>query len=146
MKADLLSKLLQVIEQIPQDVLYDFCCSYAQEHEELAMALVNEFWRPEKDDYRSMVQQCLMHPTQSGIKNGDGLLLFEKKQKEMFISLAQRKGTKETSTPSKAIPDVPSPTRSLSPYIGRMQLTPVRDQPLSEFWYDLRSLCPSGKS
>ena len=68
----MLSKLLQVIEQIPQDVLYDFCCSYAQEHEELAMALVNEFWRPEKDDYRSMVQQCLMHPTQSGIKNGDG--------------------------------------------------------------------------
>ena len=36
------------------------------------MALVNEFWRPEKDDYRSMVQQCLMHPTSSGIKNGDG--------------------------------------------------------------------------
>ena len=44
MKADLLSKLLQVIEQIPKDVLYDFCCSYAQEHEELAMALVSEFW------------------------------------------------------------------------------------------------------
>ena len=72
MKADLLSKLLQVIEQIPKEVLYDFCCSYAQEHEELAMALVNEFWRPEKDDYRSMVQQCLMHPTPAGVKNGDG--------------------------------------------------------------------------
>lgn len=70
--SDLSSKLTQVIEQIPKDVLYDFCCSYAQEHEELAMALVNEFWRPEKDDYRSMVQQCLMHPTPSGIKNGDG--------------------------------------------------------------------------
>ena len=72
MNADLSSKLAQVIEQIPKDVLYDFCCSYAQEHEELAMALVNEFWRAEKDDYRSMVQQCLMHPTPSGIKNGDG--------------------------------------------------------------------------
>ena len=72
MKAELSSKLTQVIEQIPKDVLYDFCCSYAQEHEELAMALVSEFWRPEKDDYRSMVQQCLMHPTPSGIKNGDG--------------------------------------------------------------------------
>ena len=72
MKVDLSSKLAQVIEQIPKDVLYDFCCSYAQEHEELAMALVNEFWRPEKDDYRSMVQQCLMHPTPAGIKNGDG--------------------------------------------------------------------------
>ena len=72
MKADLSSKLTQVIEQIPKDVLYDFCCSYAQEHEELAMALVSEFWRPEKDDYRSMVQQCLMHPTPAGIKNGDG--------------------------------------------------------------------------
>ena len=71
-RADLLSKLLQVIEQIPKDVLYDFCCSYAQEHEELAMTLVNEFWQAEKDDYRSMVQQCLMHPTPSGIKNGDG--------------------------------------------------------------------------
>ena len=72
MNAELPSKLAQVIEQIPKDVLYDFCCSYAQEHEELAMALVSEFWRPEKDDYRSMVQQCLMHPTPSGIKNGDG--------------------------------------------------------------------------
>ena len=68
----MLSKLAQVIEQIPRDVLYDFCCSYAESHEELAMALVNEFWRPEKDDYRSMVQQCLMHPTPSGIRNGDG--------------------------------------------------------------------------
>jgi len=56
---DLSSKLAQVIEQIPRDVLYDFCCSYAQEHEELAMALVNEFWRPEKDDYRSMVQHIV---------------------------------------------------------------------------------------
>ena len=70
--SDLSSKLTQVIEQIPKDVLYDFCCSYAQEHEELAMALVNEFWRPEKDDYQSMVQQCLMHPSPAGIKNGDG--------------------------------------------------------------------------
>lgn len=71
-ESDLSSKLAQVIEQIPKDVLYDFCCSYAQEHEELAMALVSEFWRPEKDDYRSMVQQCLMHPTLAGVKNGDG--------------------------------------------------------------------------
>ena len=70
--SDLSSKLTQVIEQIPKDVLYDFCCSYAQEHEELAMALINEFWRPEKDDFRLMVQKCLMHPTSSGIKNGDG--------------------------------------------------------------------------
>jgi len=61
------SKLAQVIEQIPKDVLYDFCCSYAESHEELAM--VNEFQRAEKDYYRSMVQQCLMHPTLSGIKN-----------------------------------------------------------------------------
>jgi hypothetical protein len=72
MISDLSSKLTQVIEQIPKDVLYDFLCSYAQSHEELAMALVNEFWQAEKDDYRSMVQQCLMHPAPAGIKNGDG--------------------------------------------------------------------------
>ena len=85
MKADLLSKLLQVIEQIPKDVLYDFCCSYAQEHEELAMALVNEFWRPEKDDYRSMVQQCLMHPTPSGIKNGDQIDMVQILQNSLQV-------------------------------------------------------------
>lgn len=39
MNADLSSKLTQVIEQIPKNVLYDFCCSYAQEHEELAMVM-----------------------------------------------------------------------------------------------------------
>ena len=36
------------------------------------MALVSEFWQAEKDDYRSMVQQCLLHPSPAGIKNGDG--------------------------------------------------------------------------
>ncbi len=72
MISDLSSKLTQVIEQIPKDVLYDFLCSYAQSHEELAMALVNEFWQAEKDDYRSMVQQCLMHSSPAGTKNGDG--------------------------------------------------------------------------
>ena len=89
MNADLSSKLTKVIEQIPKDVLYDFLCFYAQSHETLAMGLVNEFWQAEKDDYRSMVQQCLMHPSPAGVKNGDGC---------SFISLAQRKGTKETST------------------------------------------------
>jgi len=72
MISDLSSKLTQVIKQTPKDVLYAFLCSYAQSHEELAMALVNEFWQAEKDDYRSMVQQCLMHPSPAGIKNGDG--------------------------------------------------------------------------
>ncbi len=72
MISDLSSKLTQVIEQIPKDVLYDFMCEYAQGHDELAMALVNEFWQAEKDDYRSMVQQCLMHPSSAGVKNGDG--------------------------------------------------------------------------
>ena len=42
MISDLSSKLMQVIEQIPKDVLYDFLCSYAQSHEELAMALVGD--------------------------------------------------------------------------------------------------------
>ena len=30
MRDDLVSKLTEVIEQIPKDVLYDFLCSYAQ--------------------------------------------------------------------------------------------------------------------
>ena len=34
MHKDLLSKLAQGIEQIPRDVLYDFCCSYAELREE----------------------------------------------------------------------------------------------------------------
>ena len=60
---DLSSKLAQVIEQIPRDVLYDFCCSYAQEHEELAMALVNELWRPDKND------DCLSAGAMDGISS-----------------------------------------------------------------------------
>ena len=72
MNKDLSAKLQQVIEQIPKDVLYDFLCHYAETHEEMAMALVSEFWQAEKDDYRSMVEQCLMHSSPAGIKNGDG--------------------------------------------------------------------------
>ncbi len=40
MNPDLSTKLSQVIEQIPKDVLYDFLRSYAQEHKELTMFLV----------------------------------------------------------------------------------------------------------
>ena len=32
MRSESVSKLLQVIEQIPKDVLYDFLCSYARAH------------------------------------------------------------------------------------------------------------------
>jgi len=74
MHKGLLSKLAQVIEQIPKDVLYDFCCSYAESHEELAMALVNEFWRPEKNDYRSMV---IMPGDRSCFIGNRSRLLFE---------------------------------------------------------------------
>ena len=93
-ESDLSSKLAKVIEQIPKDVLYDFCCSYAQEHEELAMALVNEFWRPEKDDYRSMVQQCLMHPTPAGVKRGDDYDHLENRGDVTATSIGKAKGHK----------------------------------------------------
>lgn len=46
-------------------------CRYAESHEDLAMALVNAFWQAEKDDYCSMVQQCLMHPSLLGSKSID---------------------------------------------------------------------------
>ena len=61
---------------------------------------------------------------------GKPCLLFEKKQKDMFISLAQRNWTKETSTSSKA-----------SPYMGRMQLI-TGYPPFIKVFVWLSSLCP----
>lgn len=63
------SKLEQVFESTKKNALYDFMCSYAKSHEDLAMALIGEFWRAEKDDYKAMVQKCLMHPTKLGVKS-----------------------------------------------------------------------------
>lgn len=63
------SKLTQVFESTKKKALLDFMADYARSHEDLAMALVNEFWKAEKDDYRSMVQKCLMHPTRLGPKS-----------------------------------------------------------------------------
>ena len=56
------SKLENVLERVDKDTLYDFITAYARTHEDFALLPVNEFWQAEKDDYRSMVQQCLMHP------------------------------------------------------------------------------------
>lgn len=70
--SDWSSKLSQVLECTDKDTLYDFMRDYAQTHEGLAMALISEFWRAPKDDYRSMVQQCLMHPMPLGVKSDDG--------------------------------------------------------------------------
>lgn len=66
------SKLENVLERVDKDTLYDFITAYARTHEDFALLLVNEFWQAEKDDYHSMVQQCLMHPSPAGTKNGDG--------------------------------------------------------------------------
>jgi hypothetical protein len=63
------SKLEQVLKRTDKDTLYDYLCDYAKSHEELAMALIGEFWQTEKDDYKSMVQKCLMHPTKLGAKS-----------------------------------------------------------------------------
>lgn len=63
------SKLTQVFESTKKKALLDFIADYARNHDDLAMALVNEFWKAEKDDYRSMVQKCLMHPTRLGPKS-----------------------------------------------------------------------------
>lgn len=63
------SKLTQVFEGTKKKALLDFIANYARNHEDLAMALVNEFWKADKDDYRSMVQKCLMHPTKLGPKS-----------------------------------------------------------------------------
>lgn len=89
------SKLEQVLNRTDKDTLYKYLCHYAQSHEELAMALIGEFWQAERDDYRSMVQKCLMHPTMLGAKSPEGydwtavasdlaqmMNLAEKKEKE----------------------------------------------------------------
>ena len=67
MKTELSSKLAQVIEQIPKDVLYDFLCSYAEEHEELAMAFF-EIPRP----------LCLkgLHLSLYSLSSGEGKIDF----------------------------------------------------------------------
>ena len=118
MNAELSSKLAQVIEQIPKDVLYDFCCSYAQEFpfRKGTKGYVHFFGAKKRN------QRNIPPPSKF-----DFVFLHHDSEKSKQASLFSRCSIG-------------------SPYIGRMQLTPVRDQPLSEFWYDLRSLCPSGKS
>ena len=102
---DLSSKLAQVIEQIPKDVLYDFCCSYAQEHpfRKGTKGYVH-FFGAKKRTKRNI------HPYQA-LTDGRPLSRLEIVEASFTLfSLLHR-----------------------FPYIGRMQLTPVRDQPTSEF-------------
>mgnify|MGYP006916079398 CR=1 FL=1 len=69
--ADWSPKLALVLKETDKDSLFHFMCSYAEAHEELAMALITEFWQTAPDDYRSMVQQCLMHPASIGLRTGE---------------------------------------------------------------------------
>ena len=55
MTTDLSSKLKQVIEQIPKEMLYDFVCSYAHSHES---------WQwPLSGEYKKLLVGKLHHPT-----------------------------------------------------------------------------------
>ena len=49
-ESDLSSKLAKVIEQIPKDVLYDFCCSYAQELPFRKRNKCIHFFQPERNE------------------------------------------------------------------------------------------------
>lgn len=97
------SKLTQVFESTKKKALLDFMADYARSHDDFAMALVNQFWKAEKDDYRSMVQKCLMHPTRLGPKSTEAydwtavaidlsamMRLAQKKEKEgNFLDAAE---------------------------------------------------------
>lgn len=63
-----LEKIEKVIAKIPGRELKDFIRCYALTHEDLATALVEKYWKPERGNCKEMVEACFAHAgTSSGV-------------------------------------------------------------------------------
>ena len=56
-----LEKIDKVLSKISGKELKDFVRSYAYTHEDLATALVERYWKPERDNFKEMVEACFAH-------------------------------------------------------------------------------------
>lgn len=70
---NLFPKLEKVLSSISQEELSDFARSYAMSNDDMAMALVERFWRPDADEYKDIVDACFMHPSIIRTRYGEAL-------------------------------------------------------------------------
>ena len=62
-----LEKIEKVLAKISSRELKDFIRCYALTHEDLATALVEKYWKPERGNYKEMVEACFAH---TGLSSG----------------------------------------------------------------------------
>lgn len=84
-----LEKIDKVLSKISGKELKDFVRSYAFTHEDLATALVERYWKPERGNIKEMVEACFAH---TGVKSGVfGLPSLDWRQIETDLAALMKK-------------------------------------------------------
>lgn len=84
-----LEKIDKVLSKISGKELKDFVRSYAYIHEDLATALVERYWKPERGNFKEMVEACFAHT--SVTRGGFGMPSLDWRQIETDLATLMKK-------------------------------------------------------
>lgn len=84
-----LEKIDKVLSKISGKELKDFVRSYAYIHEDLATALVERYWKPERGNFKEMVEACFAHTSVK--RGGFGMPSLDWRQIETDLATLMKK-------------------------------------------------------
>lgn len=76
-------KLNEVLSKISGKELKSFVMVYASSHDDFATALVEKYWKPERGNYKDMVEACFAHAGVSRRRIGGPSLDWRKIEKDL---------------------------------------------------------------
>lgn len=89
-----LEKIEKVLSRISNKELKSFTWLYARAHEDFVTALIEKYWKPERGNYKEMVEACFAHSGVSGKRFGMPHLDWRKIEDDLEAIMKKAAGMK----------------------------------------------------
>lgn len=89
-----LTKIDKALCKISSKELKDFAQIYASTHEDFAIALIEKYWKPERGNYKEMVEACFAHVSVLGKQFGQPCLDWRKIENDLAAVMRKATGMK----------------------------------------------------
>lgn len=90
-----IEKIDKVLSKISGKELKAFAHLYACTHDDFATALVEKYWKPERGNYREMVEACFAHADILGKRYGQAELDWREIEKDLATVMRKAKSMKK---------------------------------------------------
>ena len=90
-----IDKIDKVLSKISGKEMKVFVRQYAATHEDFATALVEKYWKPERGNYKELVEACFAHAGVLGNRFGQPQLNCRKIEQDLAAMMRKTKSMKK---------------------------------------------------